>query len=112
MARVTLSVQQMSRAGLEPSYAAAAADGNAFNNTGREFLHIKNTTTACVVTVLTPRTVDGQAVTNRTVTVPENEDRMIGPFPPATFNQGGSIGDLVHVNYDDESNVTVAVIRM
>lgn len=112
MPRAALSVQTIERTGLEPAYVAAEADGNSFINTGREFLHVKNTTTACVVTVKTARTVDGQAVTDRTVTVPENEDRMIGPFPPSLYNQRGAAGDVVYVDYDDESNVTVAALRL
>jgi hypothetical protein len=112
MARVTLAVQAISRLGVEPAFAAAETDGNAWNNTGREFLHVKNGATACVVTVLTPRTVDGQAVTARTVTVPATEERVIGPFPPETFNQRGAAGDVVHVNYDDVTNVTVGVFRL
>ena len=112
MARSALTVQALSRLGLEPSFAAANADGNSWNNTGREFLHVKNGASDVVVTVQTPRTVDGQAVSARTVTVPATEERMIGPFPPAIFNQRGALGDVVHVDYDDESNVTVAVFRV
>lgn len=112
MARTALTVQDVVRTGLEATYAAANGDGNSFNNTGREILHIKNGATDCVVTVQTPRTVDGQAVTARTVTVTATEERFIGPFPPAIFNQGGSNGDVVFVDYDDVSNVTVAVIRV
>lgn len=112
MARAALTVQPVTRLGIEPGYVAAEADGNSFNNTGREFLHIKNGATDCVVTVKTPRTVDGQAVTERTVTVTGTEERMIGPFPPAIFNQGGADGDVVFVDYDDVTNVTVGVFRL
>ncbi|MDF1778742.1 MAG: hypothetical protein P1V13_22190 [Rhizobiaceae bacterium] len=112
MARAALTVQEISRLGIEPSYAAAEGDGNSFNNTGSEFLHIKNGASDCVVTVQTPRTVDGQAVTPRTVTVTASEERMIGPFPPGIFNQAGALGDVVYVDYDDESNVTVGVFRI
>lgn len=112
MARQALTVQEISRTGLAANHAAAAADGNSFINTGREFLHVKNGLTACVVTVRTARTVDGQAVTNRTVTVGASEERMIGPFPPSLFNQKGSAGDVVYVDYDDVTNVTVAALRL
>jgi len=37
-----LTVQAITRAGLEPALAAAAAAGDAFPNTGREFLVVKN----------------------------------------------------------------------
>lgn len=112
MARAALTVQSVTRLGIQPSYVAAESDGNSFNNTGREFLHVKNGATDCVVTVQVPRTVDGQAVSAREVTVTATEERLIGPFPPAIFNQGGALGDVVHVDYDDESNVTVGVFRV
>ncbi len=37
-----LTVQAAALAGLNPSYAAANADGNYFPNSGREVLHVKN----------------------------------------------------------------------
>jgi hypothetical protein len=104
-----LTVQNVTRAGLEPSYDSAASGGDEFDNDGKTFLHVVNTTTACVVTIDIAKTVDGQAVTDPTVTVPENEDRMIGPFPPNIYNDADG---HVNVSYDDESNVTVAALRL
>ncbi len=112
MPRVALTVQEIGRTGHQPTFGAAETDGNSWNNTGHEFIHVKNGATNVDVTIQTARTVDGQAVTNRTVTVPATEERLLGPFPPALFNQGGSIGDVVHVNYDDVTNVTVGVFRL
>lgn len=109
MSRVTVSTQKIARTGLEPAYAAAAADGNAFANDGQTFLHVVNGATDVEVTMRIPTTVDGQAVTNPTVTVPATEGRMIGPFPPGIYNQPDG---TVHVDYDDESNVTIAAIRL
>lgn len=109
MARVAISVQNIGRAGLEPAYTAAAADGNSFPNDGRTFLHVKNGATDVVVTTRITKVVDGQAVTNPTVTVPATEERMIGPFPPGLYNQSD---DTVYVDYDDEANVTIAAIRL
>jgi len=110
MPRVALAVQQIGRTGLEPTYAAAETDGNSWNNSGAEFLHVKNGATDVIVTVPVGVSVDGQAVTNRTVTVPGTEERMIGPFPPGLFNQAN--GAEAHVDYDDVTNVTVAVVRL
>ena len=63
MARTELTIQEIARAGLEPSYSNAAADGNNFENTGREFVHVKNGSgSAVTVTIQTPGTVDGLAV--------------------------------------------------
>lgn len=111
MARVAIAVQTITRTGLEPAYAAAAAaaDGNSFPNDGRTFLAVVNGATDVEVTLKIARTIDGQAAVNPTVTVPATETRMIGPFPPGIYNQtDGS----VHVDCDDESNVTIAAIRL
>ncbi len=109
MARETIAVQTIGRSGLAPAYAAAHADGGAFGNDGRTFLHVKNGATAVVVTIRIPVKVDGQAVTNPAVTVPATQERMIGPFPPGIYNQPGSD---IHVDFDDVSNVTVAAVRL
>ena len=108
MARGTISVQTISRSGLEPSYASASADGDAFANNGRTFLHIKNTGTEKTVTIVTPNTVDGLAISDRTVTVDATTgDVMVGPFPTNIYNQSD---DTVYVNYSSETDVTVAAI--
>lgn len=112
MARVAITVQQISRTGLEETLEAAQTDGNSWNNTGKEILHIINGATDVLITVATPRGVDGQVTTSRVVTCSANEERFIGPFPPEDFNQRGALGDIVHCDYDSVANVTVAVIRI
>ncbi len=67
MPRTALAVQEITRAGLTPSYSAANVDGHSILNGGREVLHVKTGGTACTVTIQTPGTVDGQAVADRTV---------------------------------------------
>lgn len=110
MPRVTLSVQQIARTGLEPSYASAEVDGNAFSNSGSEFIHVKNgDASPHTVTVLTQRQVDGQSVTNRVVSVPASEERMIGPFPTGDFNRSDG---AVWFDYDAVTSMTVGIIRV
>lgn len=112
MARVTLTVQEIVRTGLNPSYGVAEADGNAFANTdpGRRFVHVKNGGGAQItVTVVTPQTINGLGVADLTVDVPASGERMIGPFPPSSFNQGDG---LVHVDYSDVTSVTVAALKI
>ena len=74
MARAALTVQQVVRTGLLSAPVAAETDGNSWNNTGKEVLHVINGATACVVTINTPRGPDGQDVTERTVTVAADTD--------------------------------------
>lgn len=94
MAHATLTVQNISRAGLKPTYTAVTqANGARFNNSGTSFLEIINTGGASVtVTVVIQSKLDGQTVTNRTYTVPHtasptgNNTLMIGPFPTTIYN--------------------------
>ena len=112
MARVALTVLEATRLGALSAPVAAETDGNSFGNTGREVLHVINGATNVLVTIITPRGPDGQAVTERVVTVVASTDEFIGPFPPEIFNQRGALGDIVHVDYDVITNVTVEVIRI
>jgi hypothetical protein len=107
MARTALAVQAITRAGLTPAYTAANADGHAIANDGSTMLHVKTVGTACTVTVVTPGTVDGQAIADRTIALGTNTERMIGPFPPRTYNQDGA----VHVDFSAVTAVTVAAVR-
>ena len=104
----TLTVQDVVRSGLNPSYASAAAGGDDFPNDGkRTFAHVKNGgASAITVTLDITQTVDGQAVTDPTVSIPAGEERMIGPFPVAYY--GASVG----LSYSDVTSVTVAAIRV
>lgn len=112
MPRTALTVQQISTGGLTPSYVAAdQVNGMEFVNDGDTFLHVKNTNASQrTVTVTTPRTVDGLAIADPAIVVPATTgDKMIGPFPPATFNQAGG---LVYVDFDASAGVTIAAIRL
>lgn len=109
MARTALAVQQIVRSGLTPSYSAANVDGHSIQNGGSEFLHVKTGGTACNVTIVTPGTVDGQAVADRVIAIGTTSERMIGPFPPDVYNQPGAAD--VHVDFSAVTSVTVAALR-
>jgi hypothetical protein len=109
MARTALSVQQVSRAGLTPAYAAPNVDGHAIPNSGKECLHVKTTTNACNVTFQTPGSVDGQAVGDRVVALGTSTERIIGPFPPSIYNQGA---EELYVDFSVVTGVTVAAFRL
>ena len=105
----TLTVQTISRTGLEPTYGSAAAGGDEFANSGDEFIHIKNgDASSHTLTIETPATVDGLAVADRTVSIPAGEERMVGPFQAATYNDSGG---LVQLTYDGVTSVTIAIIK-
>ena len=105
----TLTAQLIARAGLTPSYAACTAEGDEFVNTGSEFIHIKNGHSATqIVTIATPRTVDGLAVAERTVSILATSEQLIGPFPAGTYNDSAG---KVQLTYDAVVSLTIAVLR-
>jgi len=113
MARTALSVQPLSRAGVTPGYASANSSGNSFPNDGRSFAHIKNTEAALTVTVQIPLTVDGQAVSGRTVTVGATTgEKMIGPFPAAQYNQVATDPGAVYLDYSAVTGVSVGIFSV
>lgn len=93
---VALTVNEITRAGkaaTKPLVAPTATHGNKFLNDGRTFLRVKNGGASPItVTIDTPRSVDGQAISDLAVTVAATgdadglDDLLIGPFT-ATFNQ-------------------------
>lgn len=109
----TLTVQTIDRAGdgLAPVYAAAAAGGDDFPNTGQQFLHVKNGGGAPItVTAVTPQQVAGLGVADETYSIPNDAlGKFIGPFPTQTFNNAQQ---RVALTYSAVTSVTVAVLRV
>lgn len=99
MPRVNLPHTNISRTGIAPG---AEVNGDPANNhstanDGRVVLLVRNsgTTVNRVVTFPISKTVDGQAVASRTVSIPQSTSRYIGPFPP------GDYGDTLNVDVDN-----------
>jgi hypothetical protein len=65
------------------------ANGNALAwNDGKIILEVNNSGgVSYTFTVQTPGTVDGLAVTDLVLTVAAGATRLLGPFPPAVYNQ-------------------------
>lgn len=118
MARVEKSAQAIVRTGLNPAYTAVvagAANGIAFDNSSAgPVLHVKNGGGGAVaVTIETPGSIDGLAIPDLSVSVPAGEDRIIGPFPKALYNQvepDTALNEAVVVTFDIDTSVTVAVL--
>jgi hypothetical protein len=120
MSTVTLSTQDAVRAGLAAVYTASGAspllnisDTFIFNNTGKEFLHFKKTgANSCNVVITPPGTVDGLAISARTVAVPATTgDKMIGPFPPSIYNTPGS-SMFCGFTVSEVTGLSVAIVRL
>lgn len=110
MAITTLSVQQIDRTGLTPSFSAANSDGSYVANDGKVFIEVKNSDTSDhTVTIATPNQVDGLAIADLTVTVPASGDKMIGPFPPSVYNNSSG---YITVTYSSVTGMTVAAFRL
>lgn len=105
-----LAVQQVVRAGLVPVFTAADVAGDEFVNTGVEYLEVINGSGAGItVTIATPNTVDGLAVTDRTVTIAAGARQKIGPFPTSIYNNANS---KVSVTYSAVTTVTVGLFKV
>lgn len=115
MARTDLTVQQISRVGLDPVLTEAfnTPDGEQFENNGNVWFHIQNDNAGTIVaTFLIPGLVDGVAVVNggkQVTAILTGEDRFIGPFPTTTYNQSDG---KVYVDISPGTSVFVSAFRL
>lgn len=92
MATTNVALIQSTRAGVSIATAlataAASGDGNSFTNDGKQYaiLEVAGAAVDVIATFVTQTTVDGQAVADRTVAVGANSRKIVGPFPPETYN--------------------------
>lgn len=85
-----------------------ASNGHYVENDGMTAILAKNTNgsaTARTITFLTPGTVDGQAVGDRTESIPAGETQFFGPFPTASYGRTLNI-DVSH------AEVTLEALRV
>lgn len=94
--------------GVELVPVAAEVDGNAFANTGNQWLYVLNSGGGnLVVTIQTPKTVDGNAVAEVTKTLATTEDWVFGVFRTDVYNQPSG---EVYVDYDGVTSVFVQAL--
>lgn len=111
----TLTTQAITRAGVGPTYAAAAGGGDAMAVGSGMFLHVKNASGSPItVTLVVPaaRTYEPNvAITSPTVSVPATTgDRMIGPVDGATFSDPTT--GLCTITYSGVTSLTVAAVQL
>ena len=113
MADIRINPQQVQKAGAAPTYQGSLTTSDVYlvANNGGTWLQVKKSGAgACVVTVATPRTVDGLAVADLTFNVPATTgDMVVGPFPPDTFND--PVGDL-RITFSEITGLTAAAFRL
>lgn len=100
-----------SRAGVsDAGGAAASAGGDTFTNDGMTMLLVKNGSgSAITVTELIGQTIDGQAVTAKTVSVPAGQTMLLGPFPAAIYTDPAT-GNMAFT-YSGVTSLTVKAIK-
>lgn len=93
MARVSIPVTAISRAGVAPPAQTNADSVNKNqidSNDGLTFVEIISSDAAPqTVNFEIPEAIDGQTVNPRSVAVAAGATVLAGPFPPATYNQPG-----------------------
>lgn len=107
-----LTVQTISRAGLNASFAAAAAGGDSFVNDGKTYLHAKNGSGGALTVTIASQVANppaGLAPANVAVSVPAAGERIIGPAPQAAFND---VNGRCVVTYSGVTSLTVAAVAL
>lgn len=109
MARETLAVQYLSSTGVIPTWSTPTVDGFKVSNDGMTHIHVKNGNAAtCTVTVITPSTVDGLAVADRTIAILTTAEKEF-VLSPSAYNQPDNATDrgMVYLDFSVQSSVSV-----
>jgi hypothetical protein len=115
-----LTIQNISAAGITPSYQAATASDTIPGANGNErlFLHAKNTNAATATVTIQPVSpttakvpgVGNVTIPNIAVTIPATSgDKMIGPIPQAYIDATGTV---TLANTGTITNLTLAAISL
>lgn len=90
MTRTNVPVVEITRVGIDPLATETdgnATDGHSIVNDGQTYIQARNSgTTTRLVTLKIAQTVDGQAVTSKTISITTGATRIFGPFPPSQYN--------------------------
>lgn len=115
MAYTDLPVQYPTSSGIAPTYTAAAAAGNMFENgDGAAIVTFRNTNgSPRTVTVTTPGTVDGNPISDKQIVVPATTGERVCTFDPRAYNQpaGSTNAGKVLLDYDAVAGLTVSVMH-
>lgn len=116
-ADVTLTVSQIVKGGLDASSGVYTTSGIStantykFSNDGKILLHFEKTGASdATVTITTPGTFHGLAISDQSVTVGATTgDVFVGPFPISLFND--SSGN-VSFTVDETTGLSFAALRL
>lgn len=107
----TLTVQNIVKTGLTPSYSAAAAGGDQYAITdSRTYVHVKNGGGSSItVTINSQKACDQGGDHDLAVSVTNGQERLIGPLEYARFKNGGG---YVQITYSGVTSVTIGVFHL
>lgn len=111
MAKVPVTVDKSKPSGTNPTVKAITTeDEYQFKNDGRITLRVTNGGAEPTdVTVVTPGTKGGLAIEDQVVTVPDGQERYIGPFETDLYNDADG---NVTVKFSKAESVTLTAIRV
>lgn len=107
-----LTVQEVDKNNpVTPTFNAAASGGDSFLNNGRVVVYFKNADGAATRTITFDSLVDCNQGFDHDieVEVPISGEKMVGFFETNRFNDTSG---LINMTYDDESDLTVAVVKI
>lgn len=106
----TITAQTPARSANPITFSNAEAGGDKFLNTGREYLIIRNAGGSPVnVTVTTPVTTDGLAVSDRVIAIGAGATHFLGPWPKGVYNDGDN---FVNLAWETHTDMSLAVIKV
>lgn len=104
-----LAVQDVTRTGLSPAYAAASAGGDTVIPGQDTFIHVKNGGAGATNVTVNSRQLCNQGFDHDlVVAVPAGGERMIGPITDRFKDTDG----LADITYDVVTTVTIAALKI
>jgi hypothetical protein len=88
--------------------AADMVNGMQFQNNGNQSLFVDNLGISSISVTIDFAPDRFNRDGSKVVAVPAGEQKFIGPFIPELYNQGG----YVHVDFSDDTSVTVGVLSL
>lgn len=113
MADIDIAPQDVDRTGLNPTYMGSLSGGDTYQvlNDGRTVIYFKKGSGGAAVNISfdIAQRVDGQTVADRTVRLPNNQERVVGPFPPGIYNNDDG---EVEFTVSNVTNLSIAALRI
>lgn len=113
MARTEIPVTTITRSGEDQPSQTDSDNGNGMffaANNGRIILEVENTDAATqTIGIALFVNVDGQAVTDKTMSLDAGDIKLMGPFPAAQYNQDDR---SVNVNPSVDTNLKIRAYKL